>query len=46
MDYVSSIAALNRVVRHLSQSLMVDKRMALKVAVNWSQSQLVNVLIS
>lgn len=31
MDYVSSIAALNRVVRHLSQSLMVDKRMALKV---------------
>ena len=32
MDYVSSIAALNRVVRHLSQSLMVDKKMALKVS--------------
>lgn len=31
MDYVSSIAALNRVVRQLSQSLMVDKKMALKV---------------
>lgn len=34
MDYVSSIAALNRVVRQLSQSLMVDKKMALKVISN------------